>query len=29
MQWWRAIHDGSDDPVVPPPFHPHPDEGTR
>jgi DNA-binding PadR family transcriptional regulator len=29
MQWWRAIHDRSDDPVVPPPFHPHPDEGTR
>ena len=29
LEWWRAIHDGSDDPVVPPPFHPHPDEGTR
>jgi DNA-binding PadR family transcriptional regulator len=29
MQWWRAIHDSSDDPVAPPPFHPHPDEGTR
>ena len=29
LEWWRQIHDGSDDPVVPPPFHPHPDEGTR
>lgn len=29
MQWWQAIHDGSDDPIVAPPLHGSSDEGTR
>ena len=29
MPWWRAIHDGSDDPVVPPPMHAPSGEETR
>ena len=29
LEWWRQIHDSSDDPVVPPPMHGQPDEGTR
>ncbi len=26
LDWWRGIHDSSDDPVVPPPMHGHPSE---
>ena len=29
LEWWRGIHDSSDDPVVPPPMHGPSDEGTR
>jgi DNA-binding PadR family transcriptional regulator len=29
LEWWRAIHDGSDDPVVPPPLNGQSGEGTR
>jgi DNA-binding PadR family transcriptional regulator len=29
IDWWRAIHDGSDDPIVPPPLHFQSDEETR
>jgi DNA-binding PadR family transcriptional regulator len=29
LEWWRAIHDGSDDPVVPPPLNGQSGEGLR
>ena len=29
LEWWRGIHDGSDDPVVPPPLHGQPDAEDR
>jgi DNA-binding PadR family transcriptional regulator len=29
LEWWRGIHDGSDDPVVPPPMHGPSDEENR
>jgi DNA-binding PadR family transcriptional regulator len=29
LDWWQAIHDGSDDPVVPPPLRGPFDEGIR
>ena len=29
LEWWRAIHDGSDNPVEPPPLHGPFDEETR
>jgi DNA-binding PadR family transcriptional regulator len=29
LEWWRGIHDSSDDPVVPPPMHGQPDEQNR
>lgn len=29
LEWWRQIHDGSDEPVLPPPMHGPSDEETR